>query len=660
MSFRAERSRSPRSNSRDRGRGRGDRSRSPRSGGGRGRSGRSERNKKSSGKRKGKRRGNKKRDKDGIYWYQDCTERVSHRRRKAQQEKSNESTTSNNGGGSKNNNNNRVGETKNSNDDNRPITGDDHIDQEGKVPDRSDKYHEQMSQAGYSTSGTGDAQDGVGDVFGTLETPKKKKKHRMERKAWNTVASKGAPDGARDASNKPIGSTLYLEHVHGFRGQNVRNNLYYAADGTMVYIAAALGICVDPKTRQQRYMGGHTDDIISMALTNDNDRFSYVATGEIGRNPKIIVWKSNTMEIVSTIKDCHKRGISRVAFSPNGSILASVGIDDQNSLALHNWKSGDLLGNVQRTGGDKVFGLVFHPTDNNQLVTCGHNHMTFWTKTDQGLNDKNAIFGTNSKISVLDTCYDKSGRCFAGTSLGHLCVFAATGKSKKMLGFGQGSVENAHEGGPINCVEVVPGGNHIISGGKDGKIRVWDCSSNNAITMVNEFKFPAQIPSVQSLSVLGALDDSTCKALVGTRGGDVLEISLSNGKRLKNKPVVTGHNYGELWGLVVHPSNPNIFVTSGDDKSVRMWNISDQECVAMAKPDALPDMSRCLAYTQDAKFLACGCGGRLGGRKVGDMGKHAGKVVILDGTSLRHLATFKVAKEQIADICYSNDGKTLV
>jgi WD40 repeat protein len=178
--------------------------------------------------------------------------------------------------------------------------------------------------------------------------------------------------------------------------------------------------------------------------------------------------------------------------------------------------------------------------------------------------------------------------------------------------------------------------------------------------MVNEFKFPAQIPSVQSLSVLGALDDSTCKALVGTRGGDVLEISLSNGKRLKNKPVVTGHNYGELWGLVVHPSNPNIFVTSGDDKSVRMWNISDQECVAMAKSDALPDMSRCLAYTQDAKFLACGCGGRLGGRKVGDMGKHAGKVVILDGTSLRHLATFKVAKEQIADICYSNDGKTLV
>ena len=394
-------------------------------------------------------------------------------------------------------------------------------------------------------------------------------------------------------------------------------------------------------------------------MTNDSsNRFSIVATGEIGRNPKIIVWKSNTMEIISTIKDCHNRGVARVEFSTSGKLLASVGIDDQNTLALHDWRSGDELIKV-RTGGDKVFGLAYHPNDEGSLVTCGHNHMTFWTRTDRGFDDVNGTFN-GLDVSVLDTCYDATGRCFAATSLGHLIVFAhSTSKSRKMLDFGKGSIENAHEG-PINCVEVVPSGKHIVSGGKDGKVRVWDCSDGgSAISVLNEFKFPAQNPSVQSLSVLGKLMDASCRALIGTRGGDVLEISLRDGKRLKDKPVVTGHNYGELWGLVCHPSNPNVFVTSGDDKSVRMWHIGDRECVTMSKSDVLPDMSRCLAYTSDAKTIACGLGGRLGKRKTGNMGKHAGKVVILDGGTLRHLATYKVAKEQISDICYSNDGKTL-
>ena len=500
--------------------------------------------------------------------------------------------------------------------------------------------------------------DGVGDIFGTLDTPVKKKKHRMESKAWNTVATKGAPDNARDQSKHPIESTLYLEHVHGYRGQDVRNNLYYAADGTVVYIAAALGICVDSKTKKQRFMGTHTDDIISLALTHEKN-FSFVATGQIGRNPLICIWRSDTMQVVSTITDCHTRGVCRVAFSPNGLILASVGIDNQNSLALHNWKSGKQLINV-RTGGDKVFGLCFHPTDDTQLVTCGHKHLTFWNRTGSGMEDANGTFGRNlaNTISVLDTCYDEAGRVFAATSLGHLCVFAPASQSKKMLGFGQGSIENAHDG-PINCVEIVSGGQHIVSGGKDGKVKVWEWESG-AVRELNEFKLPARIPSVQSLSVLGSLNSSRCQALVGTRGSDVLEISLLTGKRLTSKPIITGHNYGELWGLVCHPVDPNIFITSGDDKTVRMWNVSNQECVATTKPETLPDMSRCLAMTSNAKFICCGCGGRLGGRKVGDMGKHAGKVVILNGANLKHLSTFKVAKEQVSDLCYSSDGNTLV
>jgi len=661
MSFRAEKS-SSRSHQRGRDRGGKSRSRSPRSRSNRGR--RSPR-KDEAKKVKTKRRTNRKADKDGIYWYQDCTVRESHRRRKVKQEKEAESKTSSSTSSSNGQSSPRRGGGGKTNDE-TPSIGCMHLDGEGQHPERSDKHVEQMaassSTSHYSKTGSGAAQDGIGDVVGRLEKPTKKKKHRMESKAWSTIATRAKPDEAVDASKKSIDSALYLEHVHGFRGQDVRNNLYYAADGTFVYIAAALGICVDSSTLQQRYMGAHTDDIISLALTHDEGgKFSYVATGEIGRNPKIIVWRSDTMAILTTMQDCHRRGVCRVAFSPSGNLLASVGIDDQNSLALHDWRRGEQLVNV-RTGGDKVFGLAFHPSDDGTLVTCGHKHMTFWTRTDRGMDDASARFGSDlgGNVSVLDACFDGLGRCYAATSLGHLLVYtSSSGKGREMLPMGGGSVENAHDG-PINCVEVVPGGEQIVSGGKDGYVRVWDCASEDDVEELGKFKIPAMIPSVQSLSAVGRLSSSSCRALVGTRGGDVLEISLKDGKRLREKPIVTGHNYGELWGLVCHPSNPNVFITSGDDKSVRMWNIGDHVCVTMAKSDALPDMSRCLAYTSDAKTIAAGVGGRLGKRRTGDMGKHAGKVVILDGETLKHLGTYKVAKEQVSDICYSKDGKTLV
>ena len=70
-------------------------------------------------------------------------------------------------------------------------------------------------------------------------------------------------------------------------------------------------------------------------------------------------------------------------------------------------------------------------------------------------------------------------------------------------------------------------------------------------------------------------------------------------------------------------------------------------------------MARALAYSPDGLTLAVGLGGRIGGRKVGDFGKHAGNVVMMDANKLKVLGMFKVAKEQISDLVFSPDGRTL-
>jgi WD40 repeat protein len=75
---------------------------------------------------------------------------------------------------------------------------------------------------------------------------------------------------------------------------------------------------------------------------------------------------------------------------------------------------------------------------------------------------------------VIDICFDHCGRTIVATNLGHLGVFHFESKGTSMLPLGKGSIKNAHKGS-INCVETLPSGDRIVSGGKDGDIKLWKC-----------------------------------------------------------------------------------------------------------------------------------------------------------------------------------------
>jgi WD40 repeat protein len=178
----------------------------------------------------------------------------------------------------------------------------------------------------------------------------------------------------------------------------------------------------------------------------------------------------------------------------------------------------------------------------------------------------------------------------------------------------------------------------------------------------NSHAVHCRVPSIQSLSVLNTF------LLIGTRGGDILQTDITNGSVYQEKPMVTGHYYGEVWGLATHPTNNSIFATSGDDQTVRIWHISSgthedthsHDCIALTEPDALPDMSRALVFEPTTgHWLVAGLGGRLGYRKVGTFGEHAGSICSLDTNNLQVLHLMKVAKEQISDMAFSLNGETL-
>lgn len=59
--------------------------------------------------------------------------------------------------------------------------------------------------------------------------------------------------------------------------------------------------------------------------------------------PIIQVWSTETMQTLVTLRGFHEMGIATVAFSKDGSKIASVGLDLDHSVAIWDWRRGARL-----------------------------------------------------------------------------------------------------------------------------------------------------------------------------------------------------------------------------------------------------------------------------------------------------------------------------
>lgn len=63
---------------------------------------------------------------------------------------------------------------------------------------------------------------------------------------------------------------LRLEWVYGYRGHQVRSNLFYNELDEAVYFVAGVGIVYNLKEHKQKFFLEHDDDIIRYFLIIDN------------------------------------------------------------------------------------------------------------------------------------------------------------------------------------------------------------------------------------------------------------------------------------------------------------------------------------------------------------------------------------------------------
>lgn len=431
--------------------------------------------------------------------------------------------------------------------------------------------------------------------------------------------------------NTPPAISLELEWVHGYRAKDCRNNVRYLEDGRVVYHAAGVGVIYNSQNHTQSFFNRHIDDITAFALSPNRN---LVATGEVGRRPNIYVWDTASLMPVANFKLPLEHCIAAVAFSPSGSKLAAVAMDDDHSVAIYDINAGSC---ICSTRGDREKILELAWISETEFATIGVKHFKFWTLSGCQLLGKKGSFGRNNPLLLCIAI--QGSNIFTGTSTGTIIRWTGNAAVKST---------NIH----TRAVDSLwASSTSIVSGGKDGFVHILD----NNLNKRQSFDLSApQYESVSSLIRSAMLNDSCSHLLVGTYGSEIYEIDIATGEAV----IITRGHYtpsrgttvtNEVWGLDVLPDNAH-YVTSSDDGTLRLWNIQERSQIAIVKfaeNEEVPDSAkaRCVGVIADGSMVG--------------VGFKDGSFKVLDTNSWNVRVNKKDRKEEISDIKFSPNGKML-
>ena len=389
-------------------------------------------------------------------------------------------------------------------------------------------------------------------------------------------------------------TNMELEWVFGLSSQKIRNSAKYIVgelDPTtpkfVVFPAAAVSIVYDLETREQSFYQGHSEEITAIALHPNGRR---IATADAGAH--IHIWDVITLSTVCSIDGVIRQGYQHLAFSPTEDRLCTVGLDPDHTISIYDVSTGEVVQSGKGALQSSNINGIAYSKAGDEIALVGKETIAFLKGVDtkrRALDLHNGKIGNLGKKQTFFCVAYCENDAIVGCAGGELYRFSG-GRCVEVI--------QAHGvKDPVLCIQYSTVDGCLVTGGKDGLVKTWDPSLKEVgqpLDLAEDLDGDGQADN-------GSLDTTVTsvllmgnRLLVATKGSEVFEAIMPSKPtaRLILTRISSGHHHGELYGLAMHPYLDE-FVTSGDDKTLRTWDIRRHEETCCKK---LPEKSRAVAY----------------------------------------------------------------
>ncbi len=312
----------------------------------------------------------------------------------------------------------------------------------------------------------------------------------------------------------------------------------------------------------------------------------------------------------------HKGSVRSVAFSPDGKMIVSGGMDGTVRL----WdRAGNPLGAPLKGHKDYVLSVAFSP-DGETIVSGGSDGtVRLWDCAG------NALLAplTGHKGSVSSVAFSPDGQTIVSGGMDGTVRLWDSAGNPLLAPF------TGHEGS-VSSVAFSPDGQIIVSGGWDGTVRLWDCAGKALLAPLTGHKGYV-------LSVAFSPDSQTIVS--GGTDGTVRLWDLAGNALLA--PFI-GHK-GYVLSVAFSPDGQTI-VSGGTDGTVRLWDLAGKALGAPFQRHERPVSS--VAFSRNGQTIVSG--GLDGTVRLWD----------LAGNPL--LALFQGHENYVFSVAFSPDGQIIV